>query len=183
MMLPLTNLFYEEIIHLSDNKLIPCRLMSIIYDQRWTPQWIINDIKNNLYNKSIDEYIGDSCYYYIIEELDSFVNNSNESIYICDSCDLGDENTVYGDYLFHIGKINKSTPFLYMESSHMYAYPSRLILYGERYQIEVSEDKVAIDVYDVNPLIRNKYMISNKKERILSVMDILQHSDRPRIDI
>ena len=183
-MLELTNLLYNEIITLAKNKIIPYRIYSIIYDPRFTPIWIINDIKSNKEKQiDYDKYDSDSCYYYIMEELSDFVNNINLSLYICDSIDLDDENTIYGDYLFYIGFINDNIPFLYMESSHMFEYPPRLILYGSKFQIEINSDKIGIDVYKTVPSIRNQFFINDEKERILSIKDMLFHSDRPRINI
>lgn len=183
MSLKLTEELYNEIVSIAWKYMLPCKIVSIFYDRRWSPEWIIDDVKNNPDNKSLDQYKCDSCYYYIMEEMEYHVNTDINSIHICDSFDLGDDDAISGDYLFHIGKLNNEVPYLFMESSHMYSYPNRLILYGPLYQIEINEDRVAINVYKTIKQVRNNFMISDEKEKVLAVMDLLKHSDRPRINI
>lgn len=180
-MYPLTNLFYKISLELIKQlRSIPGKIYAIIYDPRFTPDCVINDVKNNIKHQNLDEYYSDSCYFFIMQEFENVVNNIDLSTYVCDSSDLSDREDMedrYGDYLFYTGMINEEVPYLYMASSHLYAYPSKLILYGPEFQIEVSEDRIAIDVYEVNVNIRNVFFISNEDDKMLSIRDFLSRSD------
>lgn len=183
-MYPLTSLFYEIILEfIKSLRSIPGEIYAIIYDPRFTPECLIDDIRSNdSDNINYEDYINDeSCYYFIMEELESIACNSDLMTYVCDSIDINDDNSIYGDYLFHIGMLTPEVPFLYLESSHMYAYPPRLILYGPEFQIEIRGDRIGIEVYEVVPTIRNKFFIKDEKEKINAIKDFLLHSDRPSL--
>jgi hypothetical protein len=150
---------YDEIVHAIDfNKItdFPYKCDHFIYDKRFTPDFIVDDIfrYRSVFTSDTSGRYADGCFYNVFEELQRLVQNNDERLtYICDSKDLLD-HTKYGDYCYYRGEIDRYTPFIFMDSSHLYSYPCRLYIFGE-YTVEINEDNAFPIVSERNNKIRS----------------------------
>lgn len=175
--------FCSDIISAADKiKIFPATIDQFMYDPKYNDSYVIDILKETEETKNDPLEEIDSFYRVPIRILCNRAMYVNALAYIGDSDDVGDEFES-GDFNYYMGFINSECPFLYHESSHMFAFPSRVVIYSPKYQIEVSSYKKEIDVYETVSSTRRLFFIKDPKERLVAVKQMLRNSDRPRLDI
>lgn len=175
--------FYSDIISIADKiKVFPATIDQLMYDPRYNDPYVIDILKETEVSKDDPLEEIDSFYRVPIRILCNSAMYVNALTYIGDSDEVGDQFES-GDFNYYMGFINNECPFMYHESSHMFAFPSRIVIYSPKYQIEVSSYKKEIDVYESVPSTRRLFFIKNPEERFAAVKLMLRNSDRPRLDI
>lgn len=178
-MLSLTQKFYQAIVTESSKFwMLPTNIKNILYDPRFTKEAIIA-----LCRKGRDDLYFDTDHYYrkVFNEIQYSLRSDESIVYICDSSDINEDEYSYGDYSYYAGLLTENVPFLYQAPSHDGIFPDRVVFYGPQYIIEVRSDKTYIDVYEAVQDTRNRFLIDDVDERILSIKDLLRNSNRPRL--
>lgn len=162
----LMNEFYTEILSMSDSiHSFPASIDRFLYDPRFNDEAEFDDDIEMLYRP-------------IFESIDGICKYGWNTYPVCDSSDI-DEDIECGDYDYIIGKINDECPFMYHRPSHPFEFPSRVILYGFRYQIEVDSSKHHIEIYETVQSVRNLFYLEIFDEKIYAIKNMLINSDRP----
>lgn len=164
--------FVKDIIN---EKVIDGKIENIFYDDEW----------NYKSAQSIDNNDDPGLYFQkIIYEISVFIHSSEDHTklqYICDSYEIN-EDIANGDYEYYLITIDSipSCYMIYMNPSHVMAFPIRIILYTSEFQYHISSDDKIIYVYPVNKDILNKLDINNPY-RVNDVKEFLYNTDRPLI--
>lgn len=120
----------------------------------------------------------------LVESLFKFCkSNKDNGIYICDSEDIHEE-LEHGDYLYYyIPYDEKSSWFLYMESTHPWGLPNRIIQFSDSTQLYAEEWNSEIVIIPSNPQWSNAVISDGTTStvNIARLKELLESSDRPKI--
>jgi hypothetical protein len=118
----------------------------------------------------------DADFYYrkLFSEIDKYLN---QMTYIINSDDIGEDESITGDYYYYSGIITPEIPFLFEMSTHPCHYPNRIIIFGSFHQIEISTDISTILVYDIVMNTRCIFLSND----ISQMSTWLKGTDRPVI--
>lgn len=172
--------FYRQLNMITKNIFIyPCEFSGILYDERFTDSNYIQYIKLSLSKSNhIDFKLdGGKCFRLLFDKLYRDCN-TDISTYICDSQDINEDETIYGDFSYYVINYHIDSdiiPVLFMKSSHYLVYPDRCIIYGNNAQFEVSTYNPFVDIYKV--VISARDIILSKK--ICDIKNYLTTFDRP----
>jgi len=163
-------------------KVYPTSTDVFMYDKRFSPDWLVDYLKQ----LEIDDRIyqdGGYCFEYIFNEFEEAItrlkSNHFDSIWhVCNSNDIN-ESYPGGDYDYYAGIVIEKFPFIYDESSHEFEYPSRLTIYGQDITIEMRRDSTFVDLYETVHRVRDLFFIKNKKNKIEAIKKFLKNTDRP----
>lgn len=158
----------------SIQKSLPAKITSIIYDPRFTPDRVIDEVRR----EDVPPIDIPGFYQHVFADLDDTVARFDCLELITSSSEL-DENLEVGDFDYYAGQVTRDVAVLYMKSTHPWALPSRAILYGPTVQFDFSNYQVAVEAVPVNNRIRQKIMITNPAIRKIEVKDWLRMTDRP----
>lgn len=175
------NEFCLDIISIANKvNFFPTNIDQLMYDPRYNDEYVIELLKKTSSDKH--DYIDDIDSYYRIPLgiLSNKTTCVNKLTYVGDSEDFKDDLEC-GDFNYYTGFINSECPFIFHESSHIFAWPNRLVIYSPNYQIEVSSYKKDIEVYETVKNIRNIFFINDISDRIKSIKELLKSTDRPRL--
>ena len=154
--------------------IIDDKIINIFYDLEWNYEKSIEIAKSGKELDDPSEY-----YQKILYEMDIYIHAN--SVLICDSSEIN-EDIENGDYEYHIIDIDDipDCHIIYMNPSHLMAFPIRVIIFTNKYQYRLSSDKVEIEVYPTNlGLIRK--MDKSNPNRFNDIKDFLMNTDRPLI--
>lgn len=176
------NEFYYSITKLARTiRILPATTEAFLYDPRFNDLYVLEMIESE--PKDCDYVFDEPDRYYrgLMIYVDSLTRDENTMTYICDSSDV-DDSFESGDFNYYSGFINDECAILYHQSSHIFAFPSRIVFYAPEFQIEVHSYKRGIDIYEVIPQVRNMFFIKDINERRDAIRTMLYESDRPRLD-
>lgn len=156
-------------------------IRSLFYDPRFTPDWYIKYVNKKAIADEIIDFQADGghCFRIFFNKLHHVVS-TKVSTFICDSQDINEDESIYGDYSYYdlyYRDISSGLPILFMQSSHNLVYPDRCIIYGLHHQFEISADDPRICVYDT---VFNAREILKRKD-VPAIREYLKSFDRPMI--
>lgn len=100
----------------------------------------------------------------------------NSFTYICNSDDINEDTTKYGDYSYYFKKMTDEMSCLFMMSSHPQHFPNRIIFYDLKMGIEVSQGIMLIGLTHMDDVLYEPILTLN------NVKDYLQSYDRPLLE-
>lgn len=176
----LTEEFYRLVIEkLSSHGNLGLETEAFIYDPKFTPDWLIEHLKEQKLQGNDDEMWRDGghCYQFILDEIEASYHHGDDFWEICTSEDIG-EHYLAGEYNYYSGFINRELPFLWHQSADGIQFPSWLTIYGPQITIEIRNDKKAIDIFETVPRVRAMFLDSNEKTHKEAIKEYLANTDR-----
>lgn len=131
---------------------------------------------------SLEKLILDNlCFGKFFDAFDDLYDFGFEVTYICESLDF-DEDPHRGEYYYISSFITYDVPFLFMNPSHDWVYPRRVIFYDPKVTMEISASTPNITTYRTLDRVRKLFFIKDADERVKALKDFLKNTDRPRLD-
>lgn len=173
-MLKLTNELFKKIEQFAlEKKIILENIDDFLYDPKFTPEWLIEHLKNM---ENDDEIWKDGgvCYQFIFDELQ---NNSTEMISICSSEDISEDphNGIY-DYLH--GVLPSGDHFIFHQPPSRFEIPSVLTIFGLFFTIFMRDDERHIEIFRTVEKDRRIFFHEGYLNRISAIKHYLQNTDK-----
>lgn len=168
---------YKYLIENNGMRKLPLEINDIFYDPKYTSPYDIEILQTG------DIVIDESFFY---SRLFNYINSHMKNLVcITNSFSLNEDEELIGDYFYYAGTILPdiplpfiNVPFLYEMSSHPMYYPNRIIIFDPFFQIEISSDRQAINVHEINMNARKIFLSCDKKEMVNWLME----TDRPCLE-
>ena len=161
----------------------PYEETSLLLDPRFTPSPLYPNENRANTKEDLEQIIdldGGHAYEFVFHELEELSSLFNVPGMVCTSDDI-EEDPTHGEFMYSAGMINAEVGLLFMESTHPWALPSRLILCDQKWQYEVSTDRLPITICPVNTGMLGLLMSSDRKRLTDGITTMLRRSNRPII--
>lgn len=159
---------------------IPAKIKNMIYDVRFSRP----DVCASAKAEGEVDWINCgllSCYGHIFAQIESAADNHLLE-YICESQDIGDP-TECGDFYYFAGMMSYHIGVIYMKSTHEWAMPSRIYIYGPENEIRMSNYEMEVDVSPVNETVYSILRSEDKGYIRRQIKEWLSTSDRPFVGL